>query len=204
MDELELLKKDWKRREGSLPKLSYDEIYKMILKKSSSIVKWIFIVSILEFVLWTSLDLILRFLGVYDPTEGTYLEVFTYISYFFSYGILFYFMVKFYLNYKRIKVTDSAKELMHNIIKTRKTVKHYVFINLSFLAIFSFISVFLVYYSDSVDPAAEELPLPVLIITSIILISIFIGLIALLYRVVYGVLTRRLKRNYEELESLDE
>ena len=30
MDELDLLKKDWKR-ENVYPKLSYDEIYKMIL-----------------------------------------------------------------------------------------------------------------------------------------------------------------------------
>ena len=143
MDELDLLKKDWKRQEGSLPKLSYEEIYKMILKKSSSIVKWIFIISIIEFVLWTSIDVTFRLMGNYDPIEGTSFEKFSYISYVFSYGILIYFMVKFYLNYKRIQVTDSAKELMHNIIKTRKTVKHYVYINLSFIAVFSMISVFI-------------------------------------------------------------
>ena len=30
MDELELLKKDWQKQEETLPKLSYDDIYKMI------------------------------------------------------------------------------------------------------------------------------------------------------------------------------
>ncbi|MBE9489793.1 MAG: hypothetical protein IMY67_05830, partial [Bacteroidetes bacterium] len=60
MDELELLKKDWNKKDNDYPKLSYDEIYKMILKKSSSIVKWIFIISILEFVLWTGLSFILK------------------------------------------------------------------------------------------------------------------------------------------------
>ena len=34
MDELELLKKDWQSREQKLPKLSYEDIYKMLLKKS--------------------------------------------------------------------------------------------------------------------------------------------------------------------------
>ena len=54
MDELELLKKDWKKNDDTkYPKLSYNDIYKMILKKSSSIVKWIFIISLLEFALWT-------------------------------------------------------------------------------------------------------------------------------------------------------
>ena len=50
MDELELLKKDWQKKEKDLPKLSYDDIYKMIWKKSSSFVKWIFYISIIEFV----------------------------------------------------------------------------------------------------------------------------------------------------------
>ena len=45
MDELDLLKRDWKRQEASLPKISYDDIYKMIHKKSSSIVKWILIIA---------------------------------------------------------------------------------------------------------------------------------------------------------------
>lgn len=49
MDELELLKKDWQKRERMHPKLSYDEIYSMLWKKSSSIVKWIFIISVIEF-----------------------------------------------------------------------------------------------------------------------------------------------------------
>ena len=32
MDELELLKKDWKKSEASYPRLSYNEIYKLIHK----------------------------------------------------------------------------------------------------------------------------------------------------------------------------
>ena len=36
MDELELLKKDWQRGEDQYPKLSYSDIYSMLLKKSSS------------------------------------------------------------------------------------------------------------------------------------------------------------------------
>jgi len=51
MDELELLKRDWRKKGKDLPRLSFDEIYKMIWKKSSSIVKWIFIISVIEFLL---------------------------------------------------------------------------------------------------------------------------------------------------------
>ncbi len=58
MDELELLKKDWQNKEEHLPKLSYDEIYKMIWKKSSSIVKWIFYISLIEFIFWAGINII--------------------------------------------------------------------------------------------------------------------------------------------------
>jgi hypothetical protein len=44
MDQLDKLKKEWQNREQELPKLSYNSIYNMLLKKSSSIVKWIFII----------------------------------------------------------------------------------------------------------------------------------------------------------------
>ena len=57
-DELEILKSDWKKRQQNLPKLSYNEIYKMLYKKSTTIVKWIFIISIAELIFWTSLSLI--------------------------------------------------------------------------------------------------------------------------------------------------
>ncbi len=43
MDELDLLKKHWKKDETSFEQVSEKQIYKMIHKSSSSIVKWIFL-----------------------------------------------------------------------------------------------------------------------------------------------------------------
>jgi hypothetical protein len=60
MDELDILKKDWNKDDSRYPKLSYNDIYGMILKRSSTIVKWIFIISILEFVFWTILSFALK------------------------------------------------------------------------------------------------------------------------------------------------
>ena len=56
MDELELLKKDWKKQEGSFHQISENEIYGMLHKRSLSIVKWILIISVLELLLWTSIS----------------------------------------------------------------------------------------------------------------------------------------------------
>ena len=57
MDELELLKKDWKKNDGQFKQVSENEIYGMLHKSSSSIVKWIFIISIVEFLVLRLMDL---------------------------------------------------------------------------------------------------------------------------------------------------
>ena len=56
MEELELLKKDWQKNTHKSPDFSEQDIYGMLHKKSSSIVKWILIISILEFVVLRALD----------------------------------------------------------------------------------------------------------------------------------------------------
>ncbi|WP_108803673.1 hypothetical protein [Aquimarina sp. Aq107] len=206
MDELELLKKDWKNQDEALPKLSYNEIYKMILKKSSSMVKWIFIISVLEFILWSSIDIIVRLTGQYEELEVLGLEGFSIITTILSYGILIYFMVRFYLNYKNIQTTDSAAVLMKNILNTRKTVKQYVWINISFLAITTLVVItYMAFYTDAYTSKStdQEVPMYLIIVTSVIVLAIFIGLLALLYRLIYGILTRKLKKNYKELQKLE-
>ena len=57
MKELDLLKKDWQKNEASFEQVTEKDIYKMIHKKSSSTVKWILILSILELVLWSLLSI---------------------------------------------------------------------------------------------------------------------------------------------------
>ena len=59
MDKLDKLKENWQSEEHELPKVSFDKIYKMLLKKSSSIVKWIFVISVIELLFWISLYFIL-------------------------------------------------------------------------------------------------------------------------------------------------
>lgn len=206
MEELELLKRDWKKQENVLPKLSYKEIYPMILKKSSSMVKWIFIISVLEFLLWTSIDVVFRLSGKFDNFEELGLKGFSIISTILSYSILLYFIVRFYLNYKSIQATDSAKVLMKNILNTRKTVKYYVWFNIGFLTLTTIALVtYLTFFTDQYAKQASENDVSVwlIIISTIIVLGVAIAFVALFYRVIYGILTRRLKNNYKELEQLD-
>ena len=212
MDELELLKKDWNKKDNDYPKLSYDEIYKMILKKSSSIVKWIFIISILEFVLWSGLSFILKDTNYnkrFDEYQADNIMIpFIVVTYI----ILFYFLYRFFMNYRKISATDSAKVLMENILKTRRTVKHYVAFNLISMAVSVFIVLGIQFNRDEqmisiIEKASANGELfkfyAVTILIAIAVIAIFIVIILLFYYVIYGLLLKRLNINYKELKKME-
>ena len=140
MDELELLKKDWKKDEaGRFPKLTYEDIYSMILKKSSSIVKWIFIISILEFIFWTVISFALKDADFNKRFDSYHAENIMIPFMVLGYLILGYFFYRFFMNYRTISATDNAKKLMENILKTRRTVKQYVGFNLIYMALSAFV-----------------------------------------------------------------
>lgn len=212
MDELELLKKDWQKQDSAYPKLSYNEIYQMILKKSSSIVKWIFIISILEFVFWLFMAIGLKASGYNNDYGGLYSSPGFIILTILSYGILAYFFYKFYMNYKRINTTDNAKTLMENILKTRRTVKQYVGFNLAVLIIgVAYMMPFAINHDEKTRVLVEtarangeifKYYLGVAIATLITLI-LAIALLLLFYWLIYGLLLRSLNKNYRELKKLE-
>ncbi|MCK7591604.1 hypothetical protein M0G43_13535 [Subsaxibacter sp. CAU 1640] len=212
MDELELLKKDWQKDNANFPKLSYDDIYKMILKKSSSIVKWIFIISILEFVFWTVIAFAFKdskSIKEFDSFHADYLIIPLTVL---GYLVLGYFFYLFFRNYKRISVTDNAKNLMENILNTRRTVRHYVAFNLVYLVIATGVALF-VQFDQNPDlitmshKAAADGNLFVFYAKFILITAVFlVGAIAILlffYWLIYGILLKRLNRNYKELKKLE-
>lgn len=213
MDELELLKKDWKKEDKVYPKLSYNEIYSMVLKKSSSIVKWIFIISILEFVFWLFISFGLKASGFNLELEEMESNVGFIIISIFSYAVLAYFFYRFYINYKTINTTDNAKVLMENILKTRRTVKQYVFFNLLVLIIgVTYMTPYAIKSDENSRALLEAAQANgevlkyyagIAIITLIGLI-IAISLLLLFYWLIYGVLLKRLNRNYFELKKLED
>ena len=60
MEELDLLKKAWQKDSHSYEQVSEMEIYKMLHKKSSSIVKWILIISIIEVLFWAVISIFFK------------------------------------------------------------------------------------------------------------------------------------------------
>src|SRR5689334_24797454 len=114
MEELDVLKKDWNKN-NNYPRVSEQEIYAMLHKNSSSTVKWIFLISIIELSFGIILSIVMSFtkfdaenilllkkFGIYD-----YYQISTVIIY----VVIIYFITRFYMMYKKVSTTDNTKLL---------------------------------------------------------------------------------------------
>ena len=212
MDELEILKRDWKKKENSFNQVSEKEIYNMLHKTSSSIVKWILIISILEILLWSSITFLTADDEYFKTLEMYHLNTIMPIITFVNYAVILVFIYLFYKNYKAINTTESVKTLMQNILKTRKTVKYYVGYNIG-MAVFGFVLVFIFQFlydpnirtmTDKVSESMNSnLFILLIIMIYAVIIAVFVGVIWLFYKLLYGILMRRLQKNYNELSKID-
>ncbi|EAR12086.1 hypothetical protein PI23P_12152 [Polaribacter irgensii 23-P] len=201
MYSLDNYKKAWGNQPEETYQFSALEIYKLAHSKSSSIVKWIFIIGILEFVVLNSLSFFIDTETSYDVYKEMGLEKTILYSTIVAYGVLFYFLVLFYLNYKRISTTDSSRQLMKKIIKTRKTVRNYVLFNFSYMA-FVIVLVTAAYLKTHFnDLEAKQIVLILLLI--FVLTLIILGVLWLFYQLLYGILLRKLNYNYKALAKLE-
>ncbi len=203
MDELELLKKDWQKDTVTYPRLSATELYKMIHSKSSSIVKWIFIISLIEI----GLGLILTVINPNIESQIQYPGWTNWMIY-ATYPVILFFVYRFYQNYKNISATDDVKSLISNIIKTRRTVKHYVWFNVIAGGLIAAVGLYIAFTINAGGVAefnanATTKEFVILIVSIIIALGLVIGIILGIYYLLYGLLLRRLNRNYKELKKLE-
>ena len=201
MDVLDHYKKAWKNQPEEVSKLSTKEIYKLAHSNSSSIVKWIFIIGILEFIILNSLYFFIDMDEAYAEYEKLGLMNFIFYSQIVAYTILFYFLAMFYLNFKRISTTDSTRTLMKKIIRTRKTVRNYVLFNLGYIVL-----VVVVATIASISTNLEELSnkqVIFIIFATLIATLLILGIMWLFYQLLYGLLLKKLNKNYKKLAKLD-
>src|SRR5699024_5914284 len=214
MNELDLLKKHWQKTDKNLPKYSYEQLYQMIHKKSSSIVKWILYISLIEFAVWGALYFVIpQESHEFNKEMGIARNML--ISSIVSLIIFLFFVGLFYYNYSKIKITDSVKELMRSILRTRQTV--YLFIIWNIVSSVIVIILISLHYSRNKEKLLEFIlkQNPTLNIenTEAVITSFFIsfgvtaviliGVLLLLYRIFYMRLLKRLKSNYKQLQDIE-
>ena len=199
MKELDLLKKDWQKN-SAFEQVSEVDIYKMLHKKSSSIVKWILIVSVLEFVILNGIGYLIP-----DPYDSKYSVLHPYLDLAekLNYVIILGFIYLFYRNYKAISMMQSSKTLIEHILKTRKIVTYYIYWNIiisGYIGGFSFIDG----WNDAGRNTSEKIPSqgPAMVFALLFAMLFIMGILWLFYKLLYGGFLRKLKENYSELKKI--
>jgi hypothetical protein len=209
MDELDLLKKDWNKEGVSFKNYQVSDIYQMLHKKSSSLVKTLFYISVAELIFWILISYVPYTFSdnLKERLDASYEDPIFVALTVFSFLVVFLFVCLLYISHKSISSTDNAKKLMESILKTRKVIKYYVLYNLVMI----FISVPLSLYFEfnensefhSQVAGMNSTQMLVLFIVTVFVMGIFVVVIWLFYKLLYGILLKRLNRNYEELKKLE-
>ena len=207
MEELDLLKKHWKK-ESDLPKISKDEIGVIIHKKSSSVVKWIFIISVIELLLGFVL---LFFMNSEDKSVIALIEKNSFLKFidkfsYVLYVVIIYFIYRFYTMYRKISVGDNTTKLMENIMQTRKVVKHYMLFNITTFFLMC-VSVSWIVIQDRIynegfsQHHLSSIQFVILYAVMFFVIAVMTVIFWLIYKLIYGYFLRKLQKNYNELKN---
>ncbi len=206
MKELEDLKNKWAKQDFS-QSYSKEEIKGFLQKKSTHSIKWIFYLSIVEFVLYLSFPLLVpNYIKSFDYYKSLNLFEFSIVTTVLGYVLLLYFMWHFFQNYKKISVANSIKDHLSAILNTRRAVNQYFYFNVAILIIFTIVVLIAAFERDkNMIALQEENNSLIMIIFMIgILIAIILGLFGLLYYFVYGRFLRPLKNNEKELLKIED
>lgn len=211
MEELDVLKKNWETNQHIDKQVSENQILVMLHRGSSSVVRWIFIVGILEFLLWIGIsiysydDNALDSIGLQNyETWFDFLTIFNYVG-------ICVFIVLFYKNYKAVSTTTNTKKLMQSILKVRKTVNYYVSFNL-FLLGFGMLFILILglmntpqleKFREIMFDGNHKIKLFLIMLFLLAIISVMIVVFWLFYKLLYGFFLKKLFSNYKELQKMD-
>lgn len=216
--DLDSFKKTWQEQPVQ-PKYNDTEILKMLNRKSRNYMKYIFWISVAEFLFFSIFGLfyivqskqsnsfmsILARLGVQKNAElESDLEIIYLIIKLVSLAVTGYFVIKFYQNYRKIKIEEDLKEFILRIIKFKKTVNAFILINIILVVSFTMILTFFVFYVlKSQNITLSNSSITGFIIGLVISTSLCIILLWTYYRLVYGIIIKRLDKNLKQLKNIE-
>ena len=205
MDELDFLKQHW-QKDQDFPKVNKEEIRSMLHKSSSSLVKWIFIISLIELFLGILVNVAVF---IYDKNAEALplgLDILTGIIDVGSYIVILYFIYAFFNSYRKIKNTNNTKELLSNILVTRKTVGYYIKFNIYLIIVGIGLSAMSLIWEE--DVLHKTVGHNIMFITMLVIVLFLFGwlsiaIVKMVYKFIYIRLVKKLEKNYEELERLE-
>ncbi len=216
--DLDSFKKTWQEQPVQ-QKYGNQDILQMLNRKSRNYVKYIFWISAAEFLFFTLIGLfyiiqgnesnsfisILEKLGIRKTSdmETDFDHIYLTLK-ILSLSVTAYFVYKFYQNYKDIKIEENLKKFILKIIEFRKTVNAFILINIALLIAFTSIFTVFVFYIVNTQNIKITNSMITGFIAGIIISTVFTVLIVwLYYRVVYGIIIKKLGRNLKQLQEID-
>lgn len=210
MDELELLKKDWKENKSDdFKNYTEQELFAMTKKRSVSIAKWVFIIALLELGFWFLIGYLASSSEDSKHEDIPFVDVVFNVMDIISILLPFVFIGSLlYLNFK-IRTEENPKKLMEKILLMKKCIQWYIRIFLGEIVVFFIISMILIFYTRYHTLEAEEIEglyffAFIAFIPLLVFIFIFALFLRFIYHLVYGKLLHKLKQNYEELSRMEE
>ncbi|KIA89032.1 hypothetical protein [Kaistella jeonii] len=216
--DIDNFKKTWQEHEIQ-PKYNSDEIRSMLNKSSRNYVKYILAISIAEFLVILGMNFYYLFLG--DDTNS-YLNILEKLGvknnenlvanlshlYFglkvISLALTAFFVIKFYQNYKHIKIESNLTKLILQIIKFKNTVNYFILANVFLIVLYTI--VLGIFTSWALSNQNIELTHPTLIgfyVGLLLMMVLSVVLIWIYYRIVYGIILKKLGKNLEELQKIE-
>ncbi|WP_102980832.1 beta-carotene 15,15'-monooxygenase [Chryseobacterium scophthalmum] len=216
--DLDSFKKTWQEQPVK-PKYDNNEILKMLNNKSRNYMKYIFWISVVEFLLFSVLGVfyliqnnesdsflsILEKMGVHrDSQLITKLDNIYLIVKILSLVVTGFFVFKFYQNYRKIRIEEDLKLFIIRIITFKKTVNAFILTNIGLLIILiSALIGFTFYILNSQNIELNSSAFTGFIVGIIVSTILCVILIWVYYRLVYGIIMSRLDKNLNQLKEIE-
>lgn len=216
--DLDSFKKTWQEQPVK-PKYDNNEILKMLNNKSRNYMKYIFWISVVEFLLFSVLGVfyliqnnesdsflsILEKMGVHrDSQLITKLDNIYLIVKILSLVVTGFFVFKFYQNYRKIRVEEDLKLFIIRIITFKRTVNAFILTNIGLLLILISALIGFTFYILNVQNIEINSSTFTGFIVGIIVSTILcVILIWVYYRLVYGIIMSRLDKNLNQLKEIE-
>lgn len=212
------LKKSW--QEQTVTEVyETSEIQAMLNKKSRNYVKYIFWISLAEFIFFAAIGIYTIFsqennesflnmmkklgLKITSDIEMNFGHLYLVLKA-FSLFITAVFVFLFYRNYKKIKIECNLKNLIVQIIRFKKTVNAFILTNIILLILFTFVlTFFIIHMLKSQNIQLANSTVIGFYVGIIISLSFGILLVLVYYRIVYGIIMRRLGKSLEQLQKIE-
>lgn len=215
---IDRLKEQWQAQKVT-SQYEYNDIREMLNRKSRNYVKYILGISIAEFLLFFIVNILYFFqkegsgsfiriverLGIQNTSDlqKEYAHLY-FVMQLLSLLVTSFFVIRFYINYKKINVEENLKIFILQIIKFRKTVNVFILSNIALFIVFMIAILWFVFHSLSNQGIILESSILKNFIIGVSVSAIVCLIIILIYyKLVYGYFIKRLSRNLEQLKSME-